>query len=51
MVSEEMKCPTFHKVAKMLDCKIGCQEFSVKCTIPGLGGLQLLGEVGNGAPV
>ena len=51
MVSEEMKCPTFHKVTKMLDGKISCQEFSVEGTIPGLSGLQLFGEVGNGAPV
>ena len=51
MVSEEMKCPTFHKVVKMLDGKIGCQEFLVECTIPGLGRSQLLGEVGDGAPV
>ena len=39
MVSEEMKCPAFHEVTEMLDGEVGCQEFSVEGTVPGLSGL------------
>ena len=50
MVRENMEVTTFKKVAEMMNGKIYCKKFSIKCAISRLGGSQFLGEKGNWVP-
>lgn len=35
VVRKHVECTAFHKVTKMLNCQVDCQQFMVKITVPG----------------
>ena len=51
MVSIDRKSSTFNEMSKVFDRHVDGQEFPIECPVSGLCGLELLGEVGNWAPL
>ena len=51
MIDLDRKLSTFNEVSKMFDREVDGQEFSIERAVSGLCRLELLGKVGNWAPL